>query len=569
MKKFRWQLLIIFLTATIVGILLLSEQQEPVTTAITSPQPVQGGVYTEALVGSPMRFNPLLAFYNPVDRDVTRLIFSGLLRFDSTGAPVEDLAESWGVSQDGTLYNVTIRENAQWHDGEPVTASDVLFTIELMRNGADIVPVDLQDFWKEVDVVVLDERVLQFRLPSGFAPFPDYLTFGVLPQHLLEGVTLETMIDHPFNMQPVGSGPYQFVRLMVEDGQIQGVTLAAFEEYYIQKPYIDEVVFRYYTDAPAALAAYQDGLVQGISQVTPEILAEALAEPNLSTFTARRPELVMVLFNLQNTDVAFLQEAEVRRALLSGLNRQRIIDTILQGQAIIADGPILPDTWAYYTGLQRVEFDPQAAADLLDEAGYVLGEGQVVRAKDEAALRFSLLYPDDDRHEQLAGAIQAYWTALGVEVTLEPAPYDVLVSDRLQTRDYQAALVDLNLSSTPDPDPYPFWDQAQAATGQNFTQWDNRVASEYLEQARVTVNLSERAKFYRNFQIIFHQDLPALPLYYPVYTYAISNDIRGVQVGPIFNTSDRFANVNGWFLAGQEEERAPVEPTSTTQPANP
>ena len=551
MKKLRWQLLIIFLTGLVVGILLLGEQPEPVS-PLASPEPVQGGVYTEALVGSLMRLNPLLNFYNPADREASRLIFSGLLHFDGHGAPQGDLAESWGVSKDGTLYNVTLREEAEWHDGEPVTADDVIFTVEMLRNGSDIVPVDLQDFWKDIEVVRLDEKVLQFRLPESFAPFPDYLTFGVLPQHILEGTTLEEMIDLSYNIQPVGSGPYRFNRLIVEDGEIAGLSLAANADYYGETPYIDEIVFRYYPDAATALQAYQAGQVQGIGNVAQEILPDVLAEPNLAIYTARRPELSMVLFNLKDPEATFLAEAEVRRALLMGLNRQRIIDTVLEGQAVIADGPILPGTWSYYNGLKTVEFDPEAAKNMLKAAGYVLAaEGDVVRKKEETALRFSLLYPDDEQHQRIAELIQTNWAALGAEVTLDAAPYEVLLSERLDQRAYQAVLVDLNLSRSPDPDPYPFWDQAQATGGQNYTQWDNRVASEYLEQARVTVDLNERAKFYRNFQIIFSQELPALPLYYPVYTYAIDRGVQGVRMGPLFDTPDRFANVTEWFLADQ------------------
>ena len=173
MKKLRWQLLIIFLTGLVVGILLLGEQPQTLAPGQQSTTvPVKGGVYTEALVGSMMRLNPLLNLYNPPDRDVTRLIFSGLLKFDSNGAPMPDLAESWGYTQDGTIYNILLREDAVWHDGEQVVADDVLFTVELMRNGSDIVPVDLQDFWKEIEVVKLSDQALQFRLPEAFAPFP-------------------------------------------------------------------------------------------------------------------------------------------------------------------------------------------------------------------------------------------------------------------------------------------------------------------------------------------------------------------------------------------------------------
>jgi peptide/nickel transport system substrate-binding protein len=563
MKKLRWQLLIIFLTGLVVGVLLLAEQPEPLA-PLETPEPVQGGVYTEALVGSLVRLNPLLNRYNQADRDVTRLIFSGLIRFDSSGAPQPDLAQTWGVSQDGTLYNITIREDAVWHDGQPITADDVVFTVDLLRSGGDIVPMDLQNFWKDIEVVKLDTSVLQFRLPAPFAPFPDYLSFEILPRHLLDGRNINDMIDHPYNLQPVGSGPYRFDRLIVEDGQIQGVVLAAFDEYYDQKPYIDEVVFRYYPDAPAALQAYRDGKVQGIGYVSGEILPQVLAEPRLALYTVRKPEMSMVMFNLKNPDVPFFQDAKVRRALLAGLNRQGIIDRLMLGQAILSDGPILPDTWAYYTGLKRVEYDPAAAQSLLKEAGYILAaEGDIVRKKDEAALSFSLLYPDDDEHQALAEAIRAHWTGIGVDVILEPVPYDLLVKEHLEQRNFQAVLVDLNLSDSPDPDPYPFWDQAQSSTGQNYTQWDNRVASEYLEQARVTVNIQERAKFYRNFQIIFTQELPALPLFYPVYTYAVDRDIQGVRVGPLFDTSERFSNVPEWFLVSRPKPENVVAPAST------
>jgi peptide/nickel transport system substrate-binding protein len=563
MKKLRWQLLIIFLTGLVVGILLLGEQPQSVSPQAATPVPVKGGVYTEAMVGSLLRLNPLLNFYNSPDRDISSLIFSGLVRFDSSGSPQPDLAETLGFSRDGTIYNVTLRKNARWHDGQPVTAADVLFTVDLLRKGSDIVPVDLQDFWKDVEAVKLSDQVLQFRLPEPFAPFPDYLGFGILPKHLLDGKTIDQMIDLNFNIQPVGTGPYRFDRLVVENGEIKGVVLAAFKDYYGQKPYIDEIVFRYYPDAAAALQAYRDGQVKGIANVTPEILPAVLAEPNLAIYTARQPEITMLLINLKSQEAAMLQDVKIRRALLLGLNRQAIVDKLLHGQAVVADGPILPDTWAYFTGLKRVEYDPDAARAMLKEAGYTLvAEGDVVRKKGDVALRFELAYPDDERHQAIAESIRTGWTALGAEVTLAPVPYENLLKDRLETRDFQVVLVDLNLARTPDPDPYPFWDLAQAAGGQNYSQWENRVASEYLEQARTTVNIQERAKFYRNFQILFNQELPALPLYYPVYTYAVDREIQGVRVGPLFDTADRFANVTEWFLTGRQK------PENAAAPAN-
>jgi peptide/nickel transport system substrate-binding protein len=561
MKKFRWQLLIIFLTGLVVGILLLGEQPQQASSPLSSPEPVKGGVYTEALVGSLMRLNPLLSSSNAPDRDVNRLIYSGLIRFDSNGSPQPDLAESWAYSKDGTVYTITLRKNARWHDNQPVTADDVTFTVDLMRKGGDIVSADLQNFWKDIEVVKLDNLVVQFRLPEAYAPFPDYLTFAVLPKHLLDGKTVDQMVDLDFNLHPVGTGPFKFEKLLTENGQITGVVLEAFKDYYAQKPYIEEIVFRYYPDSKAALQAYHDSQVQGIGQVTEDILPKVLAEPKLHLYTAREPEMSMVMFNLNNPEAAFFQDANVRQALLAGINRQAIVDRLLKGQAIVADGPILPGTWAYYEKLEPVKYDPAAAQALLKEAGYTFPtDNDVVRKKGDVALRFHITYPDDDEHQLVAEAIKKNWIAIGVDAALDPVPYDILLNERLAKRDFEAVMIDLNLSQTPDPDPYPFWDQGQATTGQNYTQWTNRIASEYLEQARVTVNLQDRVKYYRNFQILFMQELPALPLYYPVYTYAVDQGINGIQVGPLFDTSDRFANVTEWFLPGNQGKENVVAP---------
>ena len=564
MKKLRWQLIIIFLTGLVVGLLLLSEQ--PGSLQSLSPEPVRGGVYVEGLVGSLQRLNPLLDFYNPVDRDLDRLIYSGLIRFDSRGVPQPDLAESWGFSKDGTIYNFELHPNLKWHDGDPITSQDVLFTINLMREDNGIVPADIQAFWKEVEVLAPSDTTLQFKLPEPFAPFLDYLSFGVLPQHLLGDKSFAEIVESPFNLQPVGSGPFRFDQLIIEDNEIKGAALSVFEDYYGQKPYIEQIVFRYYPDSATAYAAYQNGVVQGISQVTADVLPEVLVEPDLAVYTGRRPQLTMVLFNLNNPQVPFFQNKEVRMAFLEGLNRRWIVDNLMGGQAILANGPIFPGTWAYYDDLKPVDYDPENAVLLLKEAGYTLtNEAEAVRKKEDISLAFTFLHPDDEQHRLIAEHIQTEWQKLGARVELEAVPYEELVNGRLAPRSYQAALVDLNLSRSPDPDPYPFWDQAQATGGQNYSQWDNRNASEYLEQARITADMGERARLYRNFQFVFSEEMPALPLYYPVYTYAVDRKIQGVSMGPLFDSSDRFVTVLNWFMIA----RVPAQQGGTGITATP
>jgi peptide/nickel transport system substrate-binding protein len=553
MKKFRWQLLIILVTGLVVGILLILQQVNPGEQAESTPSPISGGVYTEALVGQFLRLNPFLDLYNPPDHAVDQLLFNGLIKFDSKGIPQSDLAESWGVSVDGTVYNFSLRSDVVWHDGEPFTSNDVVYTIGLLQSGHGLIPQDLQNFWSEVEVVVLSESQIQFLLPEAFAPFLDYLTFGILPEHLLGDKGLETLIDDPYNLAPVGTGPFKFQRLLVENGEIVGVVLDAFDAYFQERPFLDEFIFRYYPTSADALAAYQEGIVEGIGDIDETILNDVLAEPDLSVYTAREPLLTMVYLNLDDPEVSFLQNPDFRRALMASINRDLIIEKVYGGQAIVAHGPVMPDTWAYYDEIEQIAYDPMAAKTLLDATGAVMDEDVAAYVTEEGLeVRLTLLYPDTPEHTSIAELIKTNWEALGVRVTLEPKPYDAVLAD-LAARDYQTALVDINLTRSPDPDPYPFWAQAQIQTGQNYADWDNRSASEFLEQARMTVDMGERQRLYRNFQVLFMRELPSLPLFYPVYTYGVSSDINGISFGPIFEPADRFNNVQDWYiLSGRE-----------------
>lgn len=563
MKQLRWQILVVLVTLVIVAVLLFSSQSPGVGNVIQS-EPEQGGVYTEGLVGSLGRLNPLLDWNNQADRDVNHLLFSGLIRFDERGLPQADLANSWAWTPDGTIYNFEIRQNAVWHDGTPVTSDDVIFTVEMMKGAGSLYPQDIKDLWGKIQVEKLNDKNLKFILPEPFVPFLDYLTFGIVPKHLLESVAPDQMESAEFNLNPVGTGPYKFDRLLVENGKIVGVVLTVFENFYRTPAFIEQVVFRYYPTSGDALDAYDQGDVFAVSRVTAEVLDKALEEPNLNFYTSRLPQIGFVLFNLNNTEVPFLQESKVRRALMLGLNRPYLINTYLHGQAILADGPILPNSWAHHDSLEKFEYDPDAAISLLKSEGYVIpAEGGDVRAKEGVSLTFTMLHPDDEVHTKIAQKIQADWAQIGVRVELKAQPYNQLVLDALASRAFQAALVDLNLSRTPDPDPYPFWHQAEATGGQNYTQWDNRTASEYLEQARVTADYTLRAKLYRNFQILFAKELPALPLYIPVYSYGVDAQVQGVQIGSLYDPSDRFANFTSWFLLTRRALEQPVNTTAT------
>jgi peptide/nickel transport system substrate-binding protein len=568
MKKLVWQIVIVVVALAAIAVLLFSQQPNllPITPEVI---PSSGGVYSEAQIGSFNRFNPVLDFSNPADQAVDRLIFSSLLRFDDQGLPVNDLVESMGISQDGQNYNISLKENVVWHDGRQLTSEDVVFTVDLLRSEDLPIPEDIRALWQSVEVESLDDNTLQFRLPEPFAPFLDYLTFGILPKHILGDISPAEIMDAQFNLQPIGSGPFSFNQFLVENDQIIGVSLTAFQDYYSDPPFIEQFTFKYYPDPESAISAYQAGEVLGISQVTNEILPQALQEPNLNLHSGQVPLLSIIFLNLDNSQVPFFQEVDIRRALLMGINRQNLINQLNDGQATLAHGPIFPGSWAYYDGIEKIEYDPNAAIQILRAAGYSIpASGGSVRTNEEGqSLSFELVYPEGTKYEQLAQSIASDWERLGVEANLQAVDPDELVTSYLDPRAYEAALVDINLTRSPDPDPYPFWDQAQITGGQNYSNWDDRQASEYLEEARVELDHAERTRLYNNFQVRFANELPALPLYYPIYNYGIDQRVNGVTMGAVYEPSDRFADVTKWFLiAERSTESSATQIDSASSP---
>jgi peptide/nickel transport system substrate-binding protein len=554
MHNIRWQLLIAFGGLLLVVGLLLG--QSPDTQAVGS-QPVRGGVYVEALVGSVNRLNPVLDFYNQADRDIDRLIYAGLVRFDSSGRALPDLAEEWAVSADATLYTFTLRADARWHDGAPVTADDVIYTYSKLQDPDFPGPPDLAALWAQIQIVRLSDLTVQFQLPEPFSPFFDYLSLGLLPDHLLRGVSAADLVDHPFNLEPVGAGPFRFDRFLTEAGTIQGVSLVAFPDYHLQAPYLERVEFRLVGSPQEGLEAFLAGQVQGISRLDDATLAQALVTPGLDVHASMLPRVSLVFLNLRHPERTFLSDKKVRQALLLAINRQWIVDRMLGGQGAVAAGPILPWSWAFSEGLEATPYDPERAAALLDEAGWILpvgatpGSAEYIRSKDDLPLSFDLVHPDDAMHAEMARALQGYWASIGVQVGLVPTEAAALLEDFLGPREFQAALTDLILSRFPDPDPYPFWHDSQAETGQNYGGYNDRNSSIWLEQARITPDLARRMDLYASFQHRFQDQTPALLLDYPVYDFAISATVQGVSIGPLFEPSDRFAGISGWYLVAR------------------
>ncbi len=552
MRKIIWQLVIALGGLLLVLGLLLGQTPDPEATFV---QPVHGGSFAEGVVGQSVRLNPLLDRGNQVDRDINRLLYGALVRFNSFGDPVPELAESFAVSADATLYNFTIRDDAVWHDGEPVTSDDVIYTYSKFSEEGYSAPEDLKQLWAEVQIVRLDEKNVQFQLPERFAPFMDYMTVGLLPDHLLRGVDGESLIDHPFNLEPIGSGPFRFEEFQRdENGDVIGVSLTAFEEYVLGSPFLERVEFLFFENSEQALQAFQEGEIDGIGQVSDDILEMALAQPGLNLHSVRSPSTTVVFLNTQHPDKSYLGEKNFRQALMMAIDRERMIGELLEGQGLIASGPILPGHWAAASNLEPLPFDVAAAEGLLAGLGWEIpigilpGAPEYVRTDGEKPLSLQLAHLDEPLYFSIAQMLRSSWQKVGIDVELVSFPAQTILSDMLIPREFDAVLTELDASQTADPDPYSFWHDSQAETGQNYSGFEDRNISIWLEQARVTANKERRQELYRDFQFRFRDQVPALMLYHPIFTYAISSDVQGASVGPIFDPSDRFANIGDWFL---------------------
>lgn len=542
--QIRWQILIILFGVVVVGI-LLTYLAVNYTTVL---QPGRGGTYVEGLVGSPRYLNPLLSSYTEVDRTIVSLLFSGLTKLNARGEFEPDLARSWEVSPDGLSYTFNLRANAYWHDGTTVTVDDVLFTIRLLQDPEFPGPPELgASLWKTVAVERVNPYVVRFTLPEPFAPFMDYTTVGILPVHILRGTRAADLPSSRFNLSPVGSGPFQMEEIAVEADEVTSLVLGqASRDFRRPKPYLGRVQFRFYPTRRKALDAYEEGIIQGISQILQSDLPRVRALPGLNLYSAQTAEYATVLLNLSQSGLPFMLEREFRQALLLALDRQQIVDEALAGQALVAHSPLIPGTWAHNPNVKRYEQDLDEATKLLSEIdGFWEVGSRDEWYLDDQRVAFTLLTSAEPGRVRVARLLAEQWESLRISVTVAISS-PLQVREALVSRDFDAILVHMMLPG--DPDPYPFWHETQIEDGQNYAGLAHRRISETLERARVTVNPERRRALYYEFQELFAEEVPALPMYVPVYTYGVDERIHNVQIGPLVHPADRFRTIADWWI---------------------
>ncbi len=517
-----------------------------------SEVPAVGGTYTEGLIGEPQFINPLYASASDVDADLTRLVYSGLFKYDSVSGFVPDLASSYEISEDQTVYTINIRDDAYWHDGEPVRASDVVFTIQSIQNPDYKSPLAVT--FQGVSVVQAGDKTVQFILPEPFGPFLSTLTVGVIPSHVWEEIAPIRATLTEINLTPVGSGPYEFSKFTKDKkGNIRSYTLERNPEYYGGTSYLEELTFKFYSDNLTAVDALKNKNVEGLAFVPADLVAEVEKIRGVEILRPALPQVTAIFFNEERNEL--LADDDVRQALAQAIDKDRIVADVLDGFGQVIHGPILPDQLGYHENIAQQEYDPEAAMSLLE------GQEELV---------FTMTVLDQAEFINAAEIIKEQWAAVGATLEIRVVPVMDLQAMVLSGHNYEMFLTG-ELSGI-DPDPYPFWHSSQASdTGLNLSMYANRKADELLEEARTVTDPAERAAKYIEFQDMLAEDLPAIFLYQPTYRYAIASKIDNVSIDSITIPADRFSRIHEWYtktkmrLQWAEEETEELENLGTEE----
>ncbi len=511
----------------------------------TSAMPAYGGSFSEGIVGQPRRINPLLAQNNDPDRDISSLVYSGLLKHNSEGKLVPDLAKSYEISGDGLNYTVYLKENVLWHDGQKLSADDVIYTIQTAQNADYGSPQRIN--WQGVNVQKINDTTLMFKLNNKYAQFLNNLTLGILPKHIWSNVQPINFSSSDYNLKPIGTGPYVFSKLQKDNlNQIQSYQISSNDKFYDSRPYIDTIVFKFYDSENSMISAYNSNDIQNLSSLSPQNLNKLKFKQRININELKAPRYFGIFFNQSQN--AILASKNVRLALNHATNKQEIIDSVANGKGSAIYSPLIETVLDVGQDITKYTFDINQAKSILAADGWTStdSEGYLLKGRNSARLTIHMTTSTLPDLVQIANILKEQWKKVGVELVI-----DTLATPQLQQvikdRAYQSLLFGEILDL--DPDPFSFWDSSQTQKlGLNLSLYSNKTADGLLQDARQSLNPLERAKKYDDFQKIVISDAPAVFLYNPLYLYPQAASINGFDTTKIATPADRFSNIEKWYI---------------------
>ena len=542
---FLWLALFVFLFATVFL------QSRALSNYYQVLKPVPGGLYSEGIVGSISNPNPLYAS-GAADVDLSRLIFSGLFKYNDQNQLSPDLATDWVVNSDQKQYTVHLRKNVTWQDGKPFNADDVVFTYKTIQNIEAQSP--LYSSWQGISINKLDNYTVSFGLPNSLSAFPYSLTNGIIPYHLLKNIKPEELRSASFNTSPVGTGPFEWKFVDVSggtsDARQQRVSLAAFDRYHFGHPALDGFSLITYSDNRHLLTAFENKQINAMSGL--ESLPNELAkDKSVHVYSTPLTTAVMAFFN---NSQAFLSDQNVRKALVSGVDRSGV-DKLFSNPVQPVDSPLLKNQLGYDSSIAELPYNFDYANQLLDQDGWTRdANGQ--RIKNGQPLVFSMASQDTQNYSNVAAYLQQQWAKLGVKVQVNYYDASDLQTSIISNHSYDVLLYGISVGV--DPDEYAYWDSSQASlTSQghlNLSEYKSTAADQSLEGGRTRTDPALRAAKYKAFLSAWSSDAPALALYQPNYIYITRGPVLNYQRSADNSSEDRFYNVADWMIRQQKKD---------------
>lgn len=517
--------------------------------------PKYGGQLREGIVGFPRFINPILAI-SDADRDMTSLIYSGLVKANSNGEIVPDLAESYSISKDGLVYKFKLKDDIYFHNGEKITTDDVEFTINKTQDSALKSPKRAN--WDGVTVKKINDREIEFILKQPYSPFIENATLGIMPKKIWTNFDSDQFSFSLFNIEPIGSGPYKIKNLKKDSYGIPTFyTLASFNKYVSEAPYIKNLAITFYQNEKSLIDAFNKRDIESISAISSENAKNMQGKKGIKVIQLPLPRIFGIFFN--QSQAVVLSNKEVREALNEAIDKDKIIKEVLNGYGIKIDSPIPPALMKTDKDAEnKLENDndnetvskSEKALSILEAGGWKMNEEEKVlekKVKNEThQLRFSISTSNTPELKKVAEIAKEEWEKLGAQVEVKIFEVGDLNQNVIRPRKYDALLFGEIVGR--DLDLFAFWHSTQRKDpGLNIALYANLKADKLLDDVRRIEDVNERMQKYKQFEDEITKDLPVIFLYSPDFIYIIPEKIKGYSINQIVTPADRFLNINEWF----------------------
>ncbi|MBT9155915.1 MAG: Oligopeptide-binding protein AppA [Firmicutes bacterium] len=504
------------------------------TVAITATLPVLpavGGAITHGRIADATILNPILA--NDVDSNfVLARTNVGVLRRDENGELINALADRWQWNAQTRTFRFWLRPGLVWHDGRPLTARDVKFTIEAILH-PEYTGRRRGDFASVSGITVVSDHIVDITLSTEDATFIGRMTMGLIPQHVFEGTTIRDMAAHSFSTNPIGAGPYRFVRWV----RGQFIELARNPNWHLDGPFIERVVIRAYPDSNVLHAAWEAGDIDWGAAVPSDIIPTVLERMRDRARFFEIPAIFGYDYVGLNLTNPILADLRVRQALMYGIDRPAIVRTVFDGRANVVHGHLVPSHWAHNPNLYTYPHNRLRAIDLLRQAGFTTVGRDGIRtnaAGQRLSFRFLIRTGIPERHDTLA-MLQSYWRLIGIEILPEVLEWSVLV-ERLNTVNFDMNI--MGWSFAEDPDSFTIFHSSQGrnpATGRNVgmnnMQLNDAEVDRLIMLGRTTIDETERRAIYQRLDVRLNEILPYVFLHSRNGVVGVHNRIQGGVVG--------------------------------------